>query len=57
MMLRIVLALIVLALKLSARIGWSGAMGLVFFLMLVTLIPFALGPDLNLLLRIGPAIL
>jgi heme exporter protein B len=29
----------------------------VFFLMLVTLIPFALGPDLNLLSRIGPAVL
>ena len=32
-------------------------MGLIFFLMIVTLIPFALGPDLNLLSRIGPAIL
>jgi heme exporter protein B len=42
---------------LAARIGGSGIMGLVFFLMIVTLIPFALGPDLNLLSRIGPAIL
>ena len=32
-------------------------MGLVFFLMLVTIVPFAIGPDLNLLSRIGPAIL
>ena len=32
-------------------------MGLVFFLMLVTMVPFAIGPDLNLLARIGPAIL
>lgn len=56
-MLRIVLALIIRDLKLSARIGGSGALGLIFFLMLVTLIPFALGPDLNLLSRIGPAIL
>jgi heme exporter protein B len=32
-------------------------MGLIFFLAIVTLIPFALGPDLNLLSRIGPAIL
>ena len=32
-------------------------MGLVFFLMILTLVPFALGPDLNLLARIGPAIL
>jgi heme exporter protein B len=29
----------------------------VFFLTMVTLVPFALGPDLNLLARIGPAIL
>jgi heme exporter protein B len=43
--------------KLAARVGGSGALGLVFFLMLVTLLPFALGPDLNLLARIGPAIL
>jgi heme exporter protein B len=44
-------------LKLAARVGGSGGLGLVFFLMLVTLIPFALGPDLNLLARIGPAVL
>jgi heme exporter protein B len=44
-------------LVLAARIGGSGALGLVFFLMIVTLVPFALGPDLNLLARIGPAIL
>lgn len=41
----------------AGRIGGSGALGLVFFLMVVTLIPFGLGPDLNLLARIGPAIL
>eukprot|EP01037_Dinobryon_pediforme_P002348 gene2348-2385_t len=34
-----------------------GATGLVFFLILVSIIPFALGPDLNLLARIGPAII
>jgi len=32
-------------------------MGVVFFLILVTIVPFAIGPDLNLLARIGPAIL
>jgi heme exporter protein B len=32
-------------------------MGVVFFLILVSLTPFAIGPDLNLLSRIGPAIL
>jgi heme exporter protein B len=56
-MTRAFLALLVRDLRLAARIGGSGALGLVFFLMLVTLIPFALGPDLNLLSRIGPAVL
>jgi heme exporter protein B len=51
------LALVARDLKLASRIGGSGALGLVFFLMIVTLVPFALGPDLNLLSRIGPAIL
>ena len=50
-------ALLARDLKLAARIGGSGWLGLVFFLMIVTLVPFALGPDLNLFPRIGPAIL
>ena len=50
-------ALVARDLRLAARIGGSGVMGLVFFLMILTLVPFALGPDLNLLSRIGPAIL
>lgn len=54
---RAILALVARDLKLAARVGGSGALGLVFFLMIVTLVPFALGPDLNLLSRIGPAIL
>ena len=56
-MTRAVLALIARDLRLAARVGGSGALGVVFFLMLVTVVPFALGPDLNLLARIGPAIL
>src|ERR671929_997232 len=56
-MTRAFLALIARDLRLSGRVGGSGALGLVFFLMIVTLVPFALGPDLNLLSRIGPAIL
>ena len=43
--------------RLARRIGGGGAMGVVFFLILVTITPFAIGPDLNLLSRIGPAIL
>jgi heme exporter protein B len=50
-------ALLARELRLAVRIGGGGAMGLVFFLMLVTVVPFAIGPDLNLLSRIGPAIL
>ena len=44
-------------LRAAGRIGGSGAMGVVFFLTLVAITPFAVGPDPNLLARIGPAIL
>ena len=50
-------SLIARDLKLATRIGGSGALALIFFLILVTLVPFAIGPDLNLIARIGPAIL
>ena len=43
--------------QLARRIGGGAMMGVVFFLILVTMVPFAIGPDLNLLSRIGPAIL
>jgi heme exporter protein B len=43
--------------RIARRIGGGAATGAVFFLILVTLTPFAIGPDLNLLARIGPAIL
>lgn len=43
--------------RVARRIGGSGAMAVVFFLTLVTITPFAVGPDPNLLARIGPAIL
>src|SRR5579859_4620447 len=44
-------------LRLAMRIGGGSLVGVLFFLILVTLVPFALGPDLALLRRIGPAIL
>jgi len=50
-------ALLVRDLRLSFRTGGGALVGVLFFLVLVTLIPFALGPDLALLRRIGPAIL
>ncbi len=43
--------------RVARRIGGSGVMGVVFFLTFVTLVPFAIGPDPNMLARIGPAIL
>ncbi|PZU86503.1 MAG: heme exporter protein CcmB [Chelatococcus sp.] len=51
------LALLKRDLALAARAGGGGELALVFFLTLVVLVPFALGPDLALLARIGPAIL
>ena len=56
-MTRAFLALVRRDLALAGRVGGSGSLGLVFFLAVVTLIPFALGPDLALLARIGPALL
>jgi len=43
--------------RLAVRLGGGAPMGVLFFLIVVTLVPFALGPDLALLRRIGPAIL
>ena len=43
--------------RIALRIGGGAMMGVLFFLAVVTLVPFAVGPDLNLLRRIGPAIL
>ncbi len=54
---RAFLAVVARDLRLAGRIGGSGALSLVFFLMIVALVPFGLGPDLNLLSRIGPGIL
>ncbi|AMJ62107.1 heme exporter protein CcmB [Bosea sp. PAMC 26642] len=54
---RAFLAILKRDLTLAARAGGGGELALVFFLTIVVLVPFALGPDLNLLSRIGPAIL
>ena len=56
-MTRILLAVFLRDLMLARRIGGGGVLSVVFFLSLVTTVPFAIGPDLNLLSRIGPAIL
>jgi heme exporter protein B len=43
--------------RIAIRIGGGAMMGVLFFLTVVVLVPFAIGPDLALLRRIGPAIL
>ncbi|MGV2979688.1 heme exporter protein CcmB [Camelimonas sp. ID_303_24] len=43
--------------RLALRQGGGAALGLVFFLLIVTMTPLAIGPDPALLARIGPAML
>src|SRR4029453_14293408 len=50
-------ALLLRDVQLAIRVGGGALMGALFFLIVVTMIPFAIGPDLALLRRIGPAIL
>jgi len=50
-------ALLVRDLRIAVRVGGGALIGVLFFLVVVTLTPFAIGPDLALLKRIGPAIL
>jgi heme exporter protein B len=50
-------ALIVRDLRLAVRVGGGALMGALFFLIVVVMVPFAVGPDLKLLARIGPAVL
>jgi heme exporter protein B len=50
-------ALFVRDARIAIRIGGGAMMGVLFFLAVVALVPFAVGPDLALLRRIGPAIL
>jgi len=51
------IALIRRDLRISWRLGGGGLLGVLFFLSVVVLMPFALGPDVPLLKRIGPAVL
>jgi len=50
-------ALFLRDIKLGIRAGGGMLTGVLFFMIIVTVIPFGVGPDLNLLARIGPAIL
>ena len=51
------MALFVRELRIALRAGGGALTGVLFFLAVVTVVPFAIGPDLNLLSKIGPAIL
>ncbi|RUT95771.1 heme exporter protein CcmB [Mesorhizobium sp. USDA-HM6] len=51
------LALLLRDIRLSIRAGGGALIGVIFFLAVIATIPFGVGPDLNLLSRIGPAIL
>ncbi|TGQ10758.1 heme exporter protein CcmB [Mesorhizobium sp. M4B.F.Ca.ET.215.01.1.1] len=51
------LALLLRDIRLSIRAGGGALTGVIFFLAVIATIPFGVGPDLNLLARIGPAIL
>jgi heme exporter protein B len=44
-------------LLIARRIGGGAELGLVFFLTMIAIVPFAIGPDQNLLGRLAPAIL
>ncbi|HEY4204855.1 MAG TPA: heme exporter protein CcmB [Xanthobacteraceae bacterium] len=50
-------ALIRRDIRVALRIGGGALIGVLFFLTVVVLMPFAVGPDLALLKRLGPAIL
>ena len=50
-------ALFVRDVRLAMRAGGGTLIGVLFFLAVVAVVPFGVGPDLNLLARIGPAIL
>ena len=50
-------ALLIRDMRVAVRVGGGALIGVLFFLVVVTLAPFAIGPDLALLQRIGPAIL
>jgi heme exporter protein B len=50
-------ALIRRDIKIALRVGGGALIGVLFFLTVTVLMPFAIGPDLALLSRLGPAIL
>jgi heme exporter protein B len=51
------MALILRDMRLALRAGGGALIGALFFLIVVSMVPFAVGPNLALLAQIGPAIL
>jgi heme exporter protein B len=56
-MIRPLTALLVRDMRIAVRVGGGALTGVLFFVVVAALTPFAVGPDLALLQRIGPAIL
>jgi len=56
-MIAVLRAVMTREIRLAARIGAGAELGLVFFLILISVTPFALGPDQKLLSRLAPALL
>ena len=54
---RALFALFLRDIRLATRVGGGAGIGVLFFLIVVVLAPFAIGPDLALLARIAPALL
>ena len=55
-MMRAFRALVMRDLRLASRIGGGAELGLIFFVTVLAIVPFAVGPDTPLLSRIAPAI-
>jgi heme exporter protein B len=51
------MALILRDIRIGVRAGGGMLIGILFFLAVIAVVPFGVGPDLKLLARIGPAIL
>ena len=51
------IALLMREIRLAIRAGGGAMTGVLFFLAVIAIVPFGVGPDLNLLARIGPAML
>lgn len=51
------LALVRRDVRLATRVGGGGGMAVFFFLIVLSVVPFGIGPDINLLTRIAPGML